>query len=66
MKFTFISVWAKLFDVFHLHIVIASYPWFYIIMKIRDYMFNGTTGIIASLQLNLKVGNIADPLTSKI
>lgn len=29
-------------------------------------MFNGTTGIIASLQLNLNVGNMAEPLTSKI
>jgi hypothetical protein len=35
-------------------------------MKILDYKFNGTTGIIASLQLNLNVGRMADPLTSKI
>lgn len=35
-------------------------------MKILDYKFKGTTGIMASLQLNLKVGKIADPLTSKM
>ncbi len=34
-------------------------------MNRRDYKFNGTTGIIASLQLNLNVGIIAEPFTSK-
>ena len=47
IKFTLIYVWAKLFEVFHLQIVIASYPWFYIIMKILDSKFKGTIGIMA-------------------
>ena len=34
--------------------------------NILDYMFNGTTGIIASLQLNFKVGDMADPVTSNM
>ena len=60
------SVWEKWFEVFHLHIVKASYPWFYIITKILDSKFRGTIGNMASLQLNLNVGIIADPLTSKM
>lgn len=47
--------------VFHLVIVMASYPWFYRTMEDFDYTPRGTTGMSSSLQLNLMLGIMALP-----